>query len=157
MRRSVGSRTRSESTSQAIVALLALVLSVELVLSAASYLLAGLLHEGVVERTLDSLAFLLTVPDGMVSAWGVLLFGLVGLTATCSIAREVLRSVSAVASRPSVSDRSPELDPIAALQMRYADGELSDEQFERRLAHLLRSGEHGESSPENVSRDDRTE
>ncbi|WP_224332622.1 SHOCT domain-containing protein [Haloprofundus halobius] len=148
MQRPADSRAVSWSPSKAIVALLALVLSVELVLSGASYLLSGLLREGILERTLASLAFLLAVPNDIFSAWGVLLFGVVGLAATYSLARESLERASTLARRSSVAfDDSRDPDPVSVLQMRYADGEVTDEEFERKLTQLLRSGEGSESPP----------
>ncbi|WP_224447633.1 SHOCT domain-containing protein [Haloprofundus salilacus] len=159
MRRSVGRRRLPQSTSQVIVALLALTLSVELVLSGVSYLLGGLLREGFLERTLDSLAFLLAIPDGIVSAWGFLLFGVVGLAATYSLACETVGRKPALDRRPDGApvDRSRDPDPVSVLQMRYADGKVTDEEFERKLRRLLRSGEESESSPEDAWTDELAE
>lgn len=38
------------------------------------------------------------------------------------------------------SDRSTETDPVETLKRRYAAGELSDEEFERRLDQLMDAG-----------------
>jgi len=46
----------------------------------------------------------------------------------------------------------PVSDPIATLQQRYAEGELSDEEFERRMDRLLESGAGAENEPEERER-----
>lgn len=139
--------------SRAVVSLLALVLSVELVLSGLSYLLSGVLHEGVVERTLSALAFLLAVPGDVFAAWAFLAFGLLGLVSTWSVVGAADDTTDRRGDRRE-GERVVESDPVGVLQRRYADGEISDEQFENRLTRLLRSGEQSDSSPERTETDE---
>lgn len=53
------------------------------------------------------------------------------------------------AANPAVQEKStasPETDPITTLQQRYAEGELSDAEFEQRMDRLLESGA-GQTQP----------
>ena len=57
-------------------------------------------------------------------------------------------------ANPAVSDRTDdrsEADPISTLQQRYAEGELTDEEFERRMERLM------ESEPRNGGNERRRE
>ncbi|GAB7095887.1 hypothetical protein JCM30237_30410 [Halolamina litorea] len=42
--------------------------------------------------------------------------------------------------QPSTPEREADADPIETLQQRYAEGEISDEEFEARMDRLLDSG-----------------
>ncbi|KTG10608.1 hypothetical protein AUR64_08045 [Haloprofundus marisrubri] len=149
MRRTVVDRRLPTSMSRAVVSLLALTLSVELVLSGVSYLLSGMLHEGVVEQTLSTLAFLLAVPGGVFTAWAFLAFGLLGLVSTWSLVGGNADTTERRGDRAG-GEQVVESDPVGVLQRRYADGEVTDEEFEEQLTRLLRSGEESDSSPENA-------
>lgn len=43
----------------------------------------------------------------------------------------------------------PESDPITTLQQRYAEGELTDAEFERRMEQLMESDDHARQQPRN--------
>ncbi|MFC7069976.1 SHOCT domain-containing protein [Halobaculum lipolyticum] len=49
-------------------------------------------------------------------------------------------------SAADASDDTAETDPVAQLKRRYADGEISDEEFERRIDRLLDADSRAESA-----------
>lgn len=111
-------------------------------------------------------AFALTWPIqrwlyvGQVGSVGVFLFGLFALATAHSLVRDVSRAVEAAetpgpdatgADRETAVDTDD--DPLTTLKNRYAAGEVSDEEFERRVDRLIELDEV-EAHP-NTQADDR--
>jgi len=59
--------------------------------------------------------------------------------------------VAAADGATDATDEADEMDPVARLRERYARGDLSDEEFERRLERLVETEE--EAGVERVARD----
>jgi len=109
-------------------------------------------------------AFALTWPVqrwlyvGQAGSIAALLFGLFALATAHSLVKDVSRTVEAAETTDGdgsiVDERAVDGadDPLTTLKRRYADGELTDEEFERRVDRLVELDEV-ESRPESGTED----
>ena len=130
---------RFAPTSARLRAVLAALLSTVAVLGAAGTTIAGSIAAA-------TFAVLVTVATAAVAV--ALGYGLVNQA-------EAAPEEANPAWQPSTTESEADADPIATLQQRYAEGELTDEEFERRMERLLDSGERSSTGRDAAGRNER--